>query len=285
MMINIERYAGKQASVNSYLLSDANSVIVVDLLRNSLEAEELADRVAATGKTLETIFITHGHPDHYIGLGVFHRRFPSVPVKVASPEIRNDIIAFSQWMESVGWLDAEPTMKIKSEKNPTGFDYAGTIQVLEQPFLQLSSEPTKIQIQSDYPGNECGHMTTLSIPQQRAFLAFDLLYNQVHAWCGPGVDKAEIHNWIQALDAIQQKTADGDWTLYCGHGSQGPKELIGNMKDYLQTFLKVTSTAQSRQAAIARMKELFPGFAQDDFLLVHSVNFHVNENHAEFPNS
>jgi glyoxylase-like metal-dependent hydrolase (beta-lactamase superfamily II) len=61
-MINIERYAGTQANVNSYLLSDANSDIVVDLLRNSPEAERLADHVEASGKTPETIFVTHGHP-------------------------------------------------------------------------------------------------------------------------------------------------------------------------------------------------------------------------------
>jgi hypothetical protein len=53
-------------------------------------------------------------------------------------------------------------------------------------------------------------MTTLCIPEQRAFLGFNLLYNRVHAWCGMGVGKAEIHNWISALDAIQQKTRDGD---------------------------------------------------------------------------
>lgn len=106
-MINIERYAGKEANVNSYLLSDANSVIIVDLLRNSPEAEHLADHIQASGKRLETIFVTHGHPDHYLGLAVFHRRFPSVPVKVASKEIRDDIIGFSQWMESVGLLDGE----------------------------------------------------------------------------------------------------------------------------------------------------------------------------------
>jgi hypothetical protein len=40
-------------------------------------------------------------------------------------------------------------------------------------------------------------------------------------------------------------------------------------------FLEVTSTAENRQSAIARKKELFPGFAPEDFLLVHSVNFHV----------
>jgi glyoxylase-like metal-dependent hydrolase (beta-lactamase superfamily II) len=276
-MIDIERYAGKQASVNSYLLSDANSLIVVDLLRNSVEAEELANHVEASGKTLETIFVTHGHPDHYIGLGVFHRRFPAVPVMVASTEIQDDIIGFSRWMESVGWLEAEPAMKVKSDTNPTGFDYAGIIQVLEEPFLKLPSDPTRIQIQCDYPGGECGHMTTLCIPEQRAFLAFDLLYSGVHAWCGPGVDKAAIHNWIRALDAIRRKTDDGDWTLYGGHGGEGHKELTNNMKQYLETFLKVTSAAQSRQEAVEQMKEFFPGFAQDDFLLVHSVNFHVKE--------
>ena len=118
--------------------SDAKGLIVVDLLRNSLEAEELSSHVEASGKTLQCIFVTHGHPDHYIGLGVFHRRFPAVPVRVASPEIRDDIIGFSRWMESVGWLEAEPTMKVQSDKNPDGFDYAGIIQVLR---LHFSIEP------------------------------------------------------------------------------------------------------------------------------------------------
>ena len=155
-MIEIERYAGQQANVNSYLLSDTNSMIVVDLLRNSVEAERLADHTEASGKELAAILITHGYPDHYIALGVFHRRFPSAPVKVASAEIRDDIIGFSQWMESVGRLEPEPRMKVKSDQNPDGFGYAGVIQVLARPFLELPLEPTRIQVQSDYPGSESG---------------------------------------------------------------------------------------------------------------------------------
>jgi hypothetical protein len=54
-MISIERYAGVQANVNSYLLTDSKSVLVVDLLRNSREAKKLADYVEATGKRPETI--------------------------------------------------------------------------------------------------------------------------------------------------------------------------------------------------------------------------------------
>jgi hypothetical protein len=57
-------------------------------------------------------------------------------------------------------------------------------------------------------------------------------------------------------------------------------KLVTSMEHYLETFIVVTSAAESRQAAIMKMKEeLFPGFAQDDFLLLHSVNFHVKDGH------
>jgi hypothetical protein len=49
-MIKVEQYKGKQADVNSYLLSDIGNVIVIDLLRNSAEAEKLANHVEASGK-------------------------------------------------------------------------------------------------------------------------------------------------------------------------------------------------------------------------------------------
>jgi glyoxylase-like metal-dependent hydrolase (beta-lactamase superfamily II) len=123
-------------------------------------------------------------------------------------------------------------------------------------------------------------MTTLCIPEQRAFLGFDLLYNRVHAWCGTGVGKAELENWIHSLDAIKRKTTASEWTFYCGHGSEGTRETLSNMKAYLQTFIKVTSPARSREEVIEKMKQSFPGFVEDDFLLVQSVNFHVTENPA-----
>jgi glyoxylase-like metal-dependent hydrolase (beta-lactamase superfamily II) len=276
-VVEIERYPGNEASVNSYLISDARNLIVVDLLRNSREAEALADHVESTGKKLDLIFVSHGHPDHYIGLGVFHSRFPDVPIKVASSNVRDDIVHFSTYMESIGWLNAEPKMKVKSAQNPDGFDYSNVIGVLNEPLLRLPPEQSSIQVQTDYPAAECSHTTTLVIPTQRAFLGFDLLYNHVHAWCGSGVGRAEIENWLNALDGIARVASEGGWTFYCGHGDSGDERLVSNMKRYLQTFLQVTTAAKSRQEAMDEMKALFPGFAQEDFLLRYSVEFHVKE--------
>jgi len=276
-MINVEVYKGTEANVNSFILSDTKNIIVVDLLRSSKEAEMLADHIENSGKNLHAIFITHGHPDHYIGLGVFHSRFPNVPVKVATKEIRDDIVGFSQWMESVGWLDAEPHMKVKTDDNPNGFDYANVISVLDEPYLTLPLEENKIQVRADYPGNECGHLATLAIHEQKTFIASDLLYNGVHAWCGPGVDKPEINSWIEVLNQISKIDKDGSWTFFAGHGGSGDRSIVTAMQNYLRTFLEVTASAKTQEGAIKKLKAQFPGFAQEDFLLVHSVNFHVKE--------
>ena len=99
-------------------------------------------------------------------------------------------------------------MKVKSDKNAEGFEYAGIIQPLENPSPNLPSEPSKIQIQWNYPGSECGHMTTptLCIPEQRAFLAFDLLYNRINAWCGLDIDKTEMRNFKRLMRFDREQT-------------------------------------------------------------------------------
>ena len=49
------------------------------------EAEALADRVALHHRNLTTIYITHGHFDHFFGLSVLLDRFPSAHA-IATPK-------------------------------------------------------------------------------------------------------------------------------------------------------------------------------------------------------
>ena len=46
----------------------------------------LADWVAASGKNLTTIYITHGHGDHWFGIGTLLERFPNARA-VATPNV------------------------------------------------------------------------------------------------------------------------------------------------------------------------------------------------------
>ena len=117
--IEVGVYKGDVATVNSYIFSNGVSLVVMDVQRATSEAKKLGKDIKAKNLPLTHILISHGHPDHYIGMDWLLKEFPDAKIVVANKDIKQDIIGFSTWMESVGWLDAEPTLKPKSEKNPT----------------------------------------------------------------------------------------------------------------------------------------------------------------------
>jgi glyoxylase-like metal-dependent hydrolase (beta-lactamase superfamily II) len=271
--LNIERFAGREANVNAYIIYNATHAVVVDALRNRAEAAELAGAVRASGRTLQAVFVTHGHPDHYIGSRTLKEAFPSARILVASEAIKTDTINFSAWMQSVGWLDQQPQMKPKSPSTPEGFDYAGQIEVLGSDRLSLHGGGD-LEVRSDYPATESGHMTTIFVPDQKTLLTSDLAYHGVHAWAGQGVLREHVANWVRVLGDLKAKYSDSEMVVLPGHGAPSDPTLFDRMRVYLDDFISAVDGERTDADALARMKRLYPGFEQEGFLLAQSVAFH-----------
>ena len=60
----------------STLIYGVRDAVLVDAFMTVKQATALADWVAARGKHLTTIYITHGHGDHWFGVGTLLERFP-----------------------------------------------------------------------------------------------------------------------------------------------------------------------------------------------------------------
>jgi glyoxylase-like metal-dependent hydrolase (beta-lactamase superfamily II) len=60
--------------------------VLVDAFMTVTQADALVDWVAASGKNLTTIYITHGHGDHWFGIGALLERFPNARA-VATPDV------------------------------------------------------------------------------------------------------------------------------------------------------------------------------------------------------
>src|SRR6267142_5798452 len=77
---NARRSPGKEALAwvtNAVtLITGRSESLLVDTFLSKEHNNELADWIAAKGKRLALIYITHGHPDHFFGLKILKERFP-----------------------------------------------------------------------------------------------------------------------------------------------------------------------------------------------------------------
>ena len=74
-----------QATASTLIYGEQDAVLV-DAFMTVKQANALADWVADRGKNLTTIYITHGHGDHWFGVGTLLERFPNATA-VATPEV------------------------------------------------------------------------------------------------------------------------------------------------------------------------------------------------------
>jgi glyoxylase-like metal-dependent hydrolase (beta-lactamase superfamily II) len=70
----------------STLIHGTQDAVLVDAFMTVKQANELADWVASSGKNLTTIYITHGHGDHWFGIGALLNRFPNARA-LATPDV------------------------------------------------------------------------------------------------------------------------------------------------------------------------------------------------------
>jgi glyoxylase-like metal-dependent hydrolase (beta-lactamase superfamily II) len=272
--LTVEVFKGKEASVNSYLFSNGTTLLLMDTLRSTENATELASFIKSKALPLTTILITHGHPDHYIGMQHLKEIFPEVKIVVASAEIKQDILNFSNWMESVGWLENEPKLKPKSAENPFGFDYENQIQVLTINTITLEGGGT-LELKSDYNSAEAEHLTTVFSKDLNAFFTSDFCYNGVHLWLGQGVDAAHIANWKTQLQEFKNQFENTDITIYPGHGNSATIALFDVVLQYIIDFEATIANSDTKEAATNTMKNLYPTWEQEDFLLHHSIEYHM----------
>ena len=73
--------------VTSTLIYGDHEAILVDTQFRISDAEKLADRIAAKGRRLKAILVTHPHFDHFYGASVLLKRFPGTPVYASASDI------------------------------------------------------------------------------------------------------------------------------------------------------------------------------------------------------
>ena len=226
----------------STLIFGENDAVLVDTLATVAEAEALANWVALHHRNLTTIYITHGHFDHFAGLSVLLQWFPEARA-IATPKSVQLMREQSQLMPLFRkcWPGQLPTRITLAEP------YEDGIFTLEGHELRIIEQGRTDAVDS----------TSLHVPSIDLVVGGDVIYNQCHMYVGDSTPESRS-NWIAALDrlaALNPKIA------IAGHKKPGAPDTpaaIEESKHYLTDFGRLRESISDDRELYDAMTEHYP---------------------------
>jgi glyoxylase-like metal-dependent hydrolase (beta-lactamase superfamily II) len=214
------------------LIYGERDAVLVDALLTVGQADELAEWIAAHRRNLTAVYITHGHGDHWFGLGAVLDRFPDARA-VALPGVIEQMHHGStpELLESF-W---RPRF---DGKLPRELVFA---EPLEAHTIELEGH--------ELIAVELGHTDTdqtscLHVPDVGLVVAGDCAYNDVHLYLAES-DAQRRLEWIAALDTIESLDPQ---TVIAGHqraGRQDGPEIIEETRQYIRDFDRIAETTST----------------------------------------
>jgi glyoxylase-like metal-dependent hydrolase (beta-lactamase superfamily II) len=215
------------------VITGERDAVLVDALFTSAQVAALREWVAASGKNLTAVYITHGHPDHWLGLAAILDAFPgarafAVPSVIAQMRAQSDPQALAKLWEArfPGQLSAE--LAIADPVPDDGLHLEGH-ELVPLDVGHTDSDDT----------------TCLHVPAIGLVVAGDAVYNNVHLYLAES-DAEGRRSWLRAIDRIEQLRPRA---VVAGHkdptADDAPR-IVAETRDYIHDFeagIASTSTA------------------------------------------
>jgi glyoxylase-like metal-dependent hydrolase (beta-lactamase superfamily II) len=232
-------------AIASTLIYGKQDAVLVDAFMTVKQADALADWVVASGKNLTAIYITHGHGDHWFGIGALLERFPNASA-VATPDVvkvmrQNASPEVLERVWKAGFPNQIPDRLVIAE------ELKGNIISLEG---------------HDLVAVELGHTDTdnttcLNVPSIGLVVAGDAAYNDVHLYLVESNAKSR-REWISALDKIESLNPRAVIAAHKRPGNDDNPRIIEETRQYIRDFDRIAEMTTTVQELYDKMLELYP---------------------------
>jgi len=229
----------------STLIYGKRDAVLVDAYMTVKQANALADWVASLNRDLTTIYITHGHGDHWFGVGTLLERFPRAKA-VATPKTIEvmRLNASPQFLHGAwerGFPGQIPEHLVMAE------ELDGNVISLEGHDL----------IVVELGHTDTDHTTCLHVPSIGLVVAGDAAYNDVHLYLAES-DPQKRREWIAALDKIESLNPRAVIACHKRPENDDDPKIIEETRRYIRNFDRLVETTQTAQELYDKMLELYP---------------------------
>jgi glyoxylase-like metal-dependent hydrolase (beta-lactamase superfamily II) len=232
--------------VTSTLVKGEKDAVLIDAQFTLADAKKVADAVAATGKTLTTVFVTHSHPDHYFGFPAIKERFPNAR-----------LLALPQTI-----VDIEKTWEAKVKQwKPQYKDAITSKPVIPEPLAtsSIDLEGQKLEVVGAQQGDSVDN-SYVWIPSLKTVITGDIVYDGVFPWTAETTPEAR-KAWSGTLDKLSALKPE---QVVPGHQKTDKKlnpESIAFTKNYLSAFDEALSVSKTPAELQGKIKAKYPDTA------------------------
>jgi len=227
------------------LIYGERDAVLVDTFLSVQHSQELVDWVAESGKNLTSIYITHAHGDHFLGLKFLLDKFPKARAYATASVVAAMEKQIKPEFISSFWEPRFPGQVPSQLAVP---------EVLNGDALFLEGEELKVI--------ELGHTdtqqtTALHAPSIGLLISGDGVYNNTHLYLAECDEKARAE-WLRALDTIEALRPKA---VVAGHGVLNPDSStrhIDETRKYLRDFNASLATTSTSLGLYEKMLALHP---------------------------
>lgn len=240
------RIGGTFSPTTATLLTGPTEAVLVDAVFLREDVEALGNLIADTGKKLTTIYVTHGHADHYFGIGELLKQFPEARA-VALPNVitwiqENVDMQTSQW----DLLFGDKTVKCDVIPEP--------LESLELKIDEVVANVIEVE-QADINPTSIVH-----IPETGVVVAGDAVYNEIHPMLGLSSPE-EWRKWIATIDLVESLDPT---MIVAGHkrpdsDDRAVRTMLDTTRAYIEDFAAAYEQSASAEELIAIMERKYPG--------------------------
>ena len=240
------------------LIYGARDAVLVDAFMTVKQANALADWVASKKKNVTTIYITHGHGDHWFGVGTLLGRFLNARVVATTSAVQVMHQNASPEALSKVWKVAFPSQI--PDKLVIADELKGNVINLEGNEL--------VAVELGHTDTE--NTTCLHAPSIRLVVAGDAAYNDVHLYLAES-NPQKRREWIAALDKIESLEPRAVVASHKRPENDDNPRIIEETRQYIRDFDRLLETTKTSQELYDRMLALYPNRVNPGWALWRSV--------------
>lgn len=209
-------------NVDSAVIVGEDAAVLIDTQFSPDYAAALADLIEGTGKRLDTVFITHAHPDHYSGLPIIRERFPD--------------------LRAVTHAAIQPLLP----------EEVGPVGALATDHILLEGE--RLDVLDPLHG-DTDLISAVHIPSLDTLVLGDLAFVDTHVWVAENTTPERLDLWRASMDQLE---AIGAGVVVPGHqteSSANDNSVFAYTRAYLDVWQQALADASNAEELTAIMLE------------------------------